>query len=299
MLITHVDDPYKARLIRAELQDNIDVGICMSTHTVQRLLDLGIPASSLCCVPPAHDNLVTPRRIVIGITTRVYPDGRKREEMLVRLSQGMNLEALRFRIFGAGWDKVIPHLRKAGAEVEYDPGTANYAADYSRVIAAMRNLDFYLYLGMDEGSLGTLDALAAGIPTIVTAQGFHLDVLPALTHTFVDYAELEQIIRKIIDSRELRRQWASALHWSDYARRHSLVWHAVFARETGRIAEQIALDMPSAPSPMLRSTDRQIGFYLRALSPRRILSALSHVPILKPLKSRVRRAVGRGKKNGL
>ncbi|MEZ5566179.1 MAG: hypothetical protein R3F24_12000 [Gammaproteobacteria bacterium] len=35
MFITHIDDPYKARLVRHELESGVDLGICMSGDTVE------------------------------------------------------------------------------------------------------------------------------------------------------------------------------------------------------------------------------------------------------------------------
>src|SRR5213079_3455186 len=81
MFITHIDDPHKVSLVGTELEHGIDDGICMSSHQVEFLVAQGLPRASLCHVLPAHDNRVKPRRIRIGIATRLYPDGRKREDL--------------------------------------------------------------------------------------------------------------------------------------------------------------------------------------------------------------------------
>jgi glycosyltransferase involved in cell wall biosynthesis len=239
---------------------------------------------------------MTPRRLVIGIATRVYSDGRKREELLVRLSRNMSLATFRFRIFGSGWDSVVPHLSAAGAEVDYDPGSSDYVADYARLAAAMPHFDYYLYPGMDEGSLGTLDALAAGVPTIVTPQGFHLDLLPALWRTFVEYEDLEAVLKTIVREREVRLQAASKLDWPSFARRHSIVWRAAFAGRPEAAAAELAADLPAAgvPPPDLLPRGRA-RYYARILSPRRMLSALSHLQMLKPVKRVVRNVLNRSK----
>jgi len=61
-------------------------------------------------------------------------------------------------------------MRKNFFEVEYHE---NF--DYEVYKELIPTLDYYLYVGKDEGQMGFIDALAAGIPTIVTPQGFHLD----------------------------------------------------------------------------------------------------------------------------
>jgi hypothetical protein len=106
--------------------------------------------------------------------------------MLLRLAQTMRLDAFRFEIFGQGWADVIPRLEAAGAEIFYRPGSDDYVADYREMIDHVAGFDYYLYLGRDEGSLGTLDALAAGVKTIITPQGFHVDLPYGITHAVWD-----------------------------------------------------------------------------------------------------------------
>lgn len=282
MFITHIDDPYKAALIRGELARGIDLGICMSRDSVRHLVELGVPRECLCHVPPAHDSLAVPRRICIGVTTRLYPDGRKREKLLVRLAREMSLESFRFEIFGLGWEPVIEELKSAGAEVVYFPGTADYRGDYQVLLQHLPNFDYYLYTGMDEGSLGTLDALAAGIPTIVTAQGFHLDLGDSITDFFVSYEELESIFQRLYHERVSRVAVAARLTWAAYAEHHAEIWRAVLAGEGRVVAARSALSQETAGCLARRSS--RTTFWLLALRPRRILSALGHTRSLKPMR---------------
>jgi hypothetical protein len=282
MFITHVDDPYKVRLIQQELATGIDLGICMSSESVSRLVTLGVPREALCYVPPAHDNSVVARRIRIGITTRVYADGRKREEMLVRLARSMSLESFHFQIFGAGWDSVVPELERAGARVEYYPGSSDYQADYTQIVEHLPAFDYYLYLGMDEGSLGTLDAIAAGVKTIVTAQGFHRDLGAAVTHGFVTLAELRGVMEQLANERSTRLAAAADLTWDRFAARHLLIWKALVAGDRQRIPQLLGqANIPQRDSDT--SKLESLAFRARALHPVRIVSALSHWGPLKPL----------------
>ena len=77
---------------------------------------------------------------------------------------------------------------------------------------------------MDEGHMGFIDALAAGVKTIVTRQGYHLDAVNGITHPFKTYDELEEIFLKIQNE---RMQLVNAVHdwnWNDYTRKHVEVW---------------------------------------------------------------------------
>ena len=127
MFITHLDDVYKLNQVRATLAAEVRVGICMSRDTMQQLAAHGCPADSLYFISPAHDGLIAPRRIVVGITSRVYPDGRKREVLLQQVAQRMDLSPFEFRIFGLGWEPTNAVLEAAGAKVS---GSVSKKTDY-------------------------------------------------------------------------------------------------------------------------------------------------------------------------
>ncbi|MEO8080996.1 MAG: hypothetical protein ABI641_10725, partial [Caldimonas sp.] len=123
MFVTHADDPFKVGLIRERLDGPIQLALCMSRHATEELAEFGVPTERLWYVLPALDAAIAPRRIRVGITTRVYDDGRKREAFLSRLAVDMALDRFHFEIFGAGWDTVVRTLKQAGATVHHDPGS--------------------------------------------------------------------------------------------------------------------------------------------------------------------------------
>lgn len=236
MLITHVDDVEKLGRVKRGLKV-ADVGICLSRMTVEQLIQQGVSRSQLCFITPAHDGLVTPRRVVIGITTqvRVYSGYRKRENMLVEVANKIRLDNFHFKIFGAGWEEIISHLEVAGATVHYDPGAGDYSRDYKSIVEAVPAFDYYLYMGLDEGSMGTIDALAAGVATIVTPQGFHLDIEGGITYPFQDTAQLCEIFNTIAEQRRRRIDGVKNLTWKEYARRHAVVWRALLENRQDEI----------------------------------------------------------------
>lgn len=227
MLITHVDDPLKLRMLREMLDRGMRAGICLSRMTVDDLAEQGVERKKLCFVTPGHDGAVIARRIVIGLTTRLYPDGRKREALLLEMAEVMRLDDFTFKIFGKGWEAVIPRLEAAGGQVEYHPETSDFQRDYRETLEQIPSFDFYLYLGMDEGSMGILDALAAGVATIVTPQGFHLDLPDGVTHSVTSGADLQRVLRSIAAERQRRVKSVSGLTWREYARLHAQLWRAL------------------------------------------------------------------------
>ena len=98
---------------------------------------------------------------------------------------------------------------------------------YEAILGRLTHFDYYLYMGWDEGSMGTLDALAAGVKTIVTPQGFHLDLPGGITHSFHDGRELVEVFRSIAADRQQRIDSVKDLTWTEYARKHAIVWRAL------------------------------------------------------------------------
>lgn len=265
MLITHVDDALKYRMIQDAL-GTIEVGICMSQMTVDLLVSEGVPKDQLCYILPANDKRTSPRRIVIGITSNLYSDGRKREFLLARLAQEMDLSPFHFEVFGRGWEKTAEQLRAGGATVAVTDGTDDYAGDYAAMCARIPHFDYYYYMGLDEGSMGVLDALDAGIPTIITPQGFHLDIPEAITHAFVDYPEMRAIFADIAKGRAHRLAAAASLNWTAHARRHLELWTAmVEGRRTEFMAQERARPSSASVPASLRqrSPVQRMGDYLK------------------------------------
>ena len=228
VMITHINTHGELNKVKEQLI-NVEMGICMSFDAVHRLAHFGVPRGKLCYINPAHDGAIKPRKIVVGIATRTYPDGCKREYLLAQLASRISLTDFKFKIMGTGWDIIIDVLRQKGIEVDYVD-----RFDYTAYCELIPNLDYYLYTGQDEGSMGFIDALAVGIPTIVTPQGFHLDAPGGITYAFNDIEELEKIFLKIAEQKKKRVQAVSSWTWSEYARKHLLIWKYLLNRKSGR-----------------------------------------------------------------
>jgi hypothetical protein len=240
MLITHVDRAAKLHVLRRRLI-SFDMGICLSRMTMQQLTHAGIPAERLCFITPAHDGIASPRRISIGITTQLRNDGAKREDLLLDMARTIRLDAFHFEIIGPRWEKVIPVLQAAGATVRYASGA--YQSDNQQHLKLVHDrlqiIDYYLYFGFDEGSMGFLDALAAGVPTIATPQGFHIDINDGITYSFRDSTELTAVFQGLSDNRQRRMESVAGLTWNEYARQHALVWRALKSDHPGDISSSL------------------------------------------------------------
>jgi hypothetical protein len=229
VMVTHIDNYRELGKVRQQLVDvDVEMGICMSFEAVNRLAHFGVPRQRLCFVNPAHDHAVRPRKVLIGITSRVYPDGCKREHLVQELAGLIAPEHFKFAIMGAGWERVVEALEQKGIEVEYVDHF-----DYDAYCELIPRLDYYLYTGLDEGSMGFMDAVAAAVPTIVVPQGYHLDAPGGITHPFHDLDDLVRIFAEIAGQRIRRASSVADWTWEENARKHALVWHYLLCRKRG------------------------------------------------------------------
>jgi glycosyltransferase involved in cell wall biosynthesis len=225
LMVTHVDDFKRLDRLRKGLE-TAAVAICMSRQTVAQLKAVGLPEDKLCYVNPAHDGAITPRPTVIGLATRLYDDGRKKEHWIEKLSAIIDPAAFSFRIMGEGWEPIVTALRRRGFDVDHDA-----AFDREKYRALMAAIDVYLYLGEDEGSMGYIDALAAGVATMVVPQGFHLDVEDGISYPVESFADLVDAFDALAEDKNKRARAVAEWTWEAYAKRHLAIWRAVVAAE--------------------------------------------------------------------
>ncbi len=223
LMVTHIDNALKLGRLKEGLK-TARAAVCISREGVRNLIDLGMNPAQLDYAHMGHDGKAIPRRIVVGISTRLYPDGRKHESDFVRLVQAIRPEDFSFKIMGFGWAPIVDSMQKQGFEVTY-----RQDFEYDSYLRMLSTLDYFLYLGEDEGSAAYIDALSAGVKTIVKPQGFHLDAPGGITHAFNTYTELETVMKSIADDRQRRVQSVAPWTWDNYARKHLLIWESCLA----------------------------------------------------------------------
>ncbi len=218
VMITHIDEDWKLEQVKSQLKV-APMGICMSASTVDQLTNCGVPRERLCHVLPAHDEVMVPRKTVVGITSKIHSDGRKRESMLLELTDQISPTDFTFKIMGAGWGGIVDALKLKGFEVDYFD-----SFDFQLNQDLVPTFDYYLYLGLDEGAMGFVDALAAGVKTIATPQGYHLEAKNGITHPFTELQELIAIFTFIADSKRKITNSVASWTWREYAIRHIEIW---------------------------------------------------------------------------
>jgi hypothetical protein len=126
-------------------------------------------------------------------------------------------------------------------------------------------MDFWMYLGQDEGSMGCLDAALIGIPLITTPQGFHLELPLGIKHEIESSENLQKILNLIsFEYKELinnRTNWT----WNRFALDHLAIWNLIDSKP-----KTLTLDN--------KLSDYQ--FKKHTFSPRRAMSAILRTEIM-------------------
>lgn len=225
-MITHIDSHHKVEFLKHQLK-KARMGICMSRETMERLAAYGVPREKLCYINPAQDGVIKPKKYVLGITHKTHrEDHRKKEDVLVGLCRALDPEYFAFRIMGSGWDRIVDSISEMGFEVLYYD-----RFDYDEYVKLIPALDYYLFWGFDEGSMGYLDALRAGIGTIVTPQGYHLDVKDGITYACRTMSDFQDVLLELQEKRKKTVHSVAALTWKDFTDKHLEVWNYLLGNE--------------------------------------------------------------------
>ncbi len=217
-MVTHVDTALKVDQIK-ELTERGALGICMSKETRDKLISYGVQGKRICYINPAQDGQILPKKTTLGFTHRLYSDCRKRDNMLVEICREIDPAVFRFAIMGAGWEKIVEEIEGMGFEVEY---YSNF--DKVKYNKLMLSLDYYCYFGFDEGSMGFLDAMAAGVKAIITPQGYHLDAGIDITYPVNTIADILDALHEIEEKRKKHIRFVNTWTWENYTLKHIEIW---------------------------------------------------------------------------
>ena len=142
---------------------------------------------------------------------------------------------------------------------------AEFEEEYAQLLETMKQMDFWMYLGQDEGSMGCLDAALIGIPLITTPQGFHLELPLGIKHEIESSESLQKILNQIsFEYKELiknRTNWT----WNRFALDHLAIWNLTDSKPKTLTLENKLSDY---------------RFKKHTFSPRRAMSAILRTKIM-------------------
>jgi hypothetical protein len=202
VFVTHIDDPCKEKVL-CDLNGLFDSYICMSQEDAQYLIELGFDRNKVFGKTlPVRNTYLRP--ISIGIFSACYPDGRKNEQWLIDYCrQNSDSKLVNFVFIGKGWNRVCDDLESLDCSYEWHNASRKMPYEYQFQQNKLSSLDYYIYMGMDGGAMGSYDAYAQDVPLCVTYDGFHKSI-PNIDYPFDDKQSFFNQLDKIIQSHKQR-----------------------------------------------------------------------------------------------
>ena len=207
VMITHLDSKRKIEKVAEALKTAH--GICFNPAVMKKLTALGMPENKLSYIYHAHDSI--PRRPrIIAMAYKIYPDGRKREDMFYKMFLTIkDKEKFAFRIIGEGWKPLLDKMVKKGAKLQW---VETFYDEFYRQLLATS--DYLLYTGGEETlAQSLLDAKNAGLRIIAPPhEELHVDI------QFTNQEELNHIFKKLEENPVVDRTW------EDYVSQLLKIW---------------------------------------------------------------------------
>ena len=203
VFVTHIDDSIKEADIVA-MKDQFDIFICMSPEDAVFLQELGFTKSKVFGLNlPTRNTYVRP--ITIAIFSNCYPKMKtKNEQWLVDYcSSHKDSRLVNFCFIGRDWGKIEIQLSKFGCSFEWHCVDRSLPYEYMFQQLKLTSADYYLYMGMDGGAMGTYDAYAMGLELCVADDGYHKSI-PDQSLSFLNQEEFNSCLDSIIE-KQVRR----------------------------------------------------------------------------------------------
>jgi hypothetical protein len=229
VFITHIDDKIKEMSL-ARMKDDFDSFICMSVEDESFLIALGIPGKKVFGVAlPVRNNYIRP--LSLGIFSSYYKDGRKNEEWIVRFCrEHQTSQLVNFVFIGPSWGRFLQKLTKLNCSFEWHNVSRSMPYEYEFQQSKLGSLDYYFYLGMDGGAMGTYDAYAYGVKLMVTDNCYHKE-LPFIEYSFDSYNKFEKSLSTVINSHEERLAFFRENSVERYSQKLLSIWKGNFSSD--------------------------------------------------------------------
>jgi hypothetical protein len=245
-LVTHVDDSLKLKNIIDLKKRGVDLVFMSSDHAKKIARDCGFEENFFSV--RIGSDLLDLNEFRIGIVSKSYPDGRKNENWLIDLAKKGHLGKSELYIIGRGWGKHVKKLRKFGVDVKIFDDEENTYPNYSELIEITKSFDLFIYLGFDEGSMGSLDAYILDLNMLISRQGFHMEFHLDDSSLFSTYREFEHKFRSKRNVHLQRQQSLSDWKWESTAEALLEYWFQLKPDSHSRLSLPNTTSMLSSPA---------------------------------------------------
>lgn len=198
VFITHCDDKVKEHDL-LDMKDKFDLFFCMSPEDAIFLKELGFNENRVFGLNlPCRNTYVKP--ITIGIFSNCYKSMKTKNEdwLLEYCIKNPKSQIVDFCFIGHGWGDVVNTLAQNKCSFQWHCVDRNLPYEYMYQQLKLTGVDYYIYMGMDGGAMGTYDAYAMGSTLCVADDGFHKGI-PDLSLKFNNQSEFNNVMDIIID----------------------------------------------------------------------------------------------------
>ena len=219
---THLNDTLQEKIL-LQIKGHFDSYICMSPEDAEFLIELGFEKEKVFGrVLPVRNTYVKP--ISIGIFSACYPDGRKNEKWLLDFcDENDEAKLVNFVFVGSGWQNVVNQMASKGVSFEWHCVSRSLPYEYTFQQNKLSSLNYYIYMGMDGGAMGTYDAYAQDVPLCVTFDGFH-KAIPKIEYPFDNRETFFMELKKICILHKKRIDFFTSNNPVDYVKWLIKIW---------------------------------------------------------------------------
>lgn len=222
VFITHTDDSFKEHDL-CKIKDFFDSYITMSDEDACFLKELGFDQNKVFGINLAvRNNYIKP--ISLGIFSNCYPDNRKNENWLLDYCASHEIAKLANFVFvGHGWGKFVNQLLPYNCSFEWHCVSRKMPHEYFFQQLKLSSLDYYLYMGMDGGAMGTYDAYAMGAHLCVSDDGYH-KAIPDIDFKFTNKEEFDKCMDSILQIQKRKLAFYDNNNVENYVEQLYSIW---------------------------------------------------------------------------
>lgn len=202
MFFTHLDGYDWEKVIL----DKSDLIVCMSKHGKEVLLSERVPESKIRICKYFGVSVNKRRKIILGISGRLYNTKRKGEEIILKLPEEIDKDIFSFYFKNDSFDNIVKILKEKG----FDAQTVNDDIFYDKI-------DYYLSTSFAEGgNMDLLNVLYHGIPIISRDIGFFKQYKTSEDYSYSSYEELLDILNCISSAKKNKFNSVKNQTWQNF-----------------------------------------------------------------------------------
>lgn len=217
VFVTHIDDKGKEYDLLL-LKDKFDIFICMSEEDAQFLKELGFDSNKVFGISlPVRNTYVKP--LVLAMFSNCYPDNRKNEKWIIDYCRTHeDCKYVIFMFLGRGWEYVGKELNELHSSFVWYSISRDMPHEYFYQQLAMMQADYYLYMGMDGGAMGSYDAYALGLNLCISDDGYHKSI-PDIEYSFTNQQGFEKSLDEIIEKQKRKINFFTSHSGENYTKK--------------------------------------------------------------------------------